>query len=458
MALSELKFIFCFLPAFLILYLPAKGDLKKYIMLSGSMLFYYIGAGAGALLLLSAMILSSFYAAKLIAGPGSGKAIFRISCTAMLLPLLFYKYLRFFFTFFSSSDAVPFRMENIIIPLGISFFTFEIISYLADVKRGTIEPEHNLLSYACFITSFPKLMSGPIVRFKDFQYNKPTRPYIEDGFALFVIGLGMKVLIADSLSQVWEFMKRTGFEYISTPLAWIGAASYSLELYFDFNGYSLMAKGIGSMCGYDIPLNFDLPYISRSVSEFWRRWHITLGTWFRDYVYIPLGGSRNGEIRMVLSLFTVWILTGLWHGAGWNFILWGSVHYIFIVSEKLFFKSFPDRHPVLSRFLLCFIIIQTWIIFAIESPASLGAYFSRLYPFFNNGGAFYSGTHDFLSIPVSCYTAALTGIILCLPFTRKFYEKHKRSVLMTVLLFIVFWSSVYLVSVRGSGSFIYFNF
>ena len=319
---------------------------------------------------------------------------------------------------------------------------------------------------------------------------KTTRENLEDGFAVFVIGLGMKILIADGLAPQWQYIQRIGYENISTTLAWIGAFGYSLQLYFDFHGYSLMAMGIGKMFGFDLPLNFDLPYLSLSVSEFWRRWHITLGSWFRDYLYIPLGGSKNGKWRMVLSLTVVWLFTGLWHGVGLNFILWGVCLLVLILLEKFVFKKFFENHPALGHLYVCFVIPQTWVIFAIPDLKDIGYYFSRLYPdicslfgrmnagicnligrlspdVYNRlglqnltfgGVSEFVNKLDFVEVVNSNWWVVFAGIFLCLPFFRRWFTKRGKGVVMTVFLLAVFWVSVYVISRQGSNPFMYFNF
>ena len=265
------------------------------------------------------------------------------------------------------------------LPLGVSFYLFQSAGYLIDVYRGE-EAEKNLIDYAAFTIAFPQLTMGPILRWREWRgalkARTVTREDVFSGFELFVVGLCFKVLLADQLAPLWASLERIGYEYLSTPLAWLGAVSYSLQLYFDFSGYSLMAMGLGQMLALPVPRNFDLPYTARSVSEFYRRWHITLGTWFRDYVYIPLGGSRNGNARTVLSLTVVWFFTGLWHGASWNFVLWGVMLLGFILLEKFCIGNFLKKYKVLSHVYLLFVIPQTWVIFRITRLKDVGAYFA----------------------------------------------------------------------------------
>ena len=242
----------------------------------------------------------------------------------------------------------------------------------------------------------------------------------------------------------------------AAPLAWFGAVGYSLQLYYDFAGYSLMAMGLARMLGFVIPRNFDLPYCSRSISEFWRRWHITLGIWFRDYLYIPLGGSRNGKRRLLLSLFVVWTLTGLWHGAAWNFVLWGLVLFVFIALEKFCIGSFLERHRFLSRLYFLFLIPQTWVVFRISDLGELGDYFSRLYPFLSSGESVFAG--DLLRQLKSYWWLFALGILLATPWPRRFYEKYRATPLVWLPLFAVFWLCLYLIATGTGNPFLYARF
>ena len=265
-----------------------------------------------------------------------------------------------------------------------------------------------------------------------------------------------KVVLADQLASLWTALERIGFAYLSAPLAWFGAVGYSLQLYYDFAGYSLMAMGLARMLGFVIPRNFDLPYCSRSISEFWRRWHITLGIWFRDYLYIPLGGSRNGKRRLFLSLFVVWTLTGLWHGAAWNFVLWGLVLFVFIALEKFCIGGFLERHRFLSRLYFLFLIPQTWVVFRISDLGELGDYFSRLYPFLSSGESVFAG--DLLRQLKSYWWLFALGILLATPWPRRFYEKYRATPLVWLPLFAVFWLCLYLIATGTGNPFLYARF
>ena len=462
MSFSDLRFIFYFLPSFVLLHTLAPQRLRNVLLVAGSLVFYAVGAGARDTAVLCAVVLVNYLLGRWI---GSERGELRTGVlflgVALNLGCLFYfKYLSAALRLLSLRTGADFSFLRIVLPLGISFYVFQSISYLADVHRETVAPERNLINFAAYLLAFPQLLIGPILRYGDVREalsgRTVRRSDLEEGFELFVIGLGLKVLLADQLSTLWAMLERIGFAYISTPLAWFGAVGYSLQLYFDFCGYSLMAMGLGRMLALPIPRNFDQPYLSRSVSEFYRRWHITLGTWFRDYIYIPLGGSRRGTARTFLSLAAVWVLTGLWHGATLNFLLWGVLLLLFIVLEKLGLRYFLGRHALLSHLYLLFVIVQSWVVFRITDMHALRAYFCRLYPFFGGGTAPYPG--DFVRLLSSYWHLFAIALFFCLPFPRRFYEKHRGSVLVWLPLLGVFFLSVYFIATASGSPFLYSRF
>ena len=277
-----------------------------------------------------------------------------------------------------------------------------------------------------------------------------------DAFVAEAHRLGMKVLLADRLGFLWNDIQTIGFESISTPLAWLGAAAYSMELYFDFAGYSLIAVGIGRMIGLPAIKNFDQPYSSRSVSEFYRRWHMTLGSWFRDYLYIPLGGNRKGTLRTVFNLLLVWAVTGFWHGGGLHFILWGMILGLLVVIEKLWIGKWLKKSKILSHVYVLFVIPLTWMVFAIPTLPEIGVYFARLFPFFGVGSAVNPG--DFAKELTLFIPELVGGILLCIPQVYRWCEKHRKNVIVVAALFVVFWYSVYRMANAANNPFMYANF
>ena len=463
MSFSTLPFLFYFLPAFLAVYYIVPARFRNAVLALGSLLFYWLSAGTGALLVLVALILVNFAAGRLIEDAhGDERRAWLILALACDVGSLFYfKYMGWFLENLGRLTNTDSSFFRVALPLGVSFYVFQSIAYVADVYRGDAEAERSLLDYAAFQAMFPQLVMGPILRLRDvsaeLHTNRPfSRAAVESGFSLFVVGLGCKVVLADQLASLWTALERIGFAYLSAPLAWFGAVGYSLQLYYDFAGYSLMAMGLARMLGFVIPRNFDLPYCSRSISEFWRRWHITLGTWFRDYLYIPLGGSRNGKRRLLLSLFVVWTLTGLWHGAAWNFVLWGLVLFVFIALEKFCIGSFLERHRFLSRLYFLFLIPQTWVVFRISDLGELGDYFSRLYPFLSSGESVFAG--DLLRQLKSYWWLFALGSLLATPWPRRFYEKYRATPLVWLPLFAVFWLCLYLIATGTGNPFLYARF
>ena len=275
------------------------------------------------------------------------------------------------------------------LPLGISYYIFKIISYEVDVCTGKIAPEKNFITFAVYVLFFPQLIVGPIVKYREMAdqlhdgANRCTPARAEHGAELFVFGLAKKVILADSIGALWTDIigaGGVGLTNVSTPLAWLGIIAYSLQLYFDFAGYSEMSNGLAALLGFDCPANFNLPYISGSITEFWRRWHITLSGWFRDYIYIPLGGNRKGQARQLLNMFLVWAATGIWHGASWNFIAWGLYYFVLLTIEKNFLLKYLKKGKVWPHIYTLFLVVLGWGLFTCNAPgAPLGLLLSRLF-------------------------------------------------------------------------------
>ncbi len=299
--------------------------------------------------------------------------------------LFYFKYTDFFISNINALSGIGIPLLELTLPLGISFYTFQTMSYTIDVYRRKVEPERNIINFGAYVTMFPQLIAGPIVKYTDvadrlnMKKGRIDLPRIEEGIKLFIFGLAKKVLIANSVGALWTEVGVLGYSEVSTPLSWLGILAYSLQIYFDFSGYSLMAIGLGKMMGFDFPDNFNLPYISRSITEFWRRWHMTLSGWFREYVYIPLGGNRNGLKRQILNLFIVWGLTGFWHGADWNFILWGLYYFILLTAEKLFLLKFLEKHKIFGHIYSIFAIVVGWALFAVVGLDDLTTFLSSMF-------------------------------------------------------------------------------
>jgi alginate O-acetyltransferase complex protein AlgI len=345
-------------------------------------------------------------------------------------------------------------------PLGISFYTFTVISYILDVYTEKVEAETSFLCAGIYMMLFPKMISGPIVTYPELVVEIRERSMklsdIEEGLVVFTIGIGFKVILANHFGILWNDIGTVGFDSISTPLAWIGAIGYSSELYFDFQGYSLMAIGIGRMLGFHLPKNFNHPYRSKSIGEYYRRWHISLGQWFKNYLYIPLGGNRKGTFRTVMNLLVVWIITGVWHGITLNFFLWGLVLWILIVFEKLFFKNIISKGELLPHLYILFVMPLTWMIFAINNIGEIGIYFSRLFPFF--GTASYVNETDYIRYLHNYTVFFIVAFFISLPVADKLYKKYKGNMLFKAMLFLVFWVCVYEMANGLNNPFLYFRF
>ena len=375
---------------------------------------------------------------------------YRVALAAVIAPVVIYKIGAVF-------------DQNLMGFLGISYITFKAVQVIIEV-RDDIITEMNFPDYLYFLVFFAPFTSGPIDRSRRFTEDA-NRVYTPREYGD-LLSRGLLLLL---VGAVYQMVLGSVFHHFFTPAPlgdgpwwWeIGAQvkdayMYGFYLFFDFAGYSLMAMGLARMLGFVIPRNFDLPYCSRSISEFWRRWHITLGIWFRDYLYIPLGGSRNGKRRLLLSLFVVWTLTGLWHGAAWNFVLWGLVLFVFIALEKFCIGSFLERHRFLSRLYFLFLIPQTWVVFRISDLGELGDYFSRLYPFLSSGESVFAG--DLLRQLKSYWWLFALGILLATPWPRRFYEKYRATPLVWLPLFAVFWLCLYLIATGTGNPFLYARF
>lgn len=348
-----------------------------------------------------------------------------------------------------------------VLPLAISFYTFQVTSYLIDVYRRTIPAEKSLFKFASYLYMFPQLLSGPLVSYaslsKKLDNPRLSLARVDSGIKDFTVGMGLKVLLANQIGGLWNDIGGIGFDCISTPLAWMGVLSFSLQLYFDFYGYSLMAIGLGKMLGFRLPRNFRHPYMSLSMTEFWRRWHITLGAWFKDYLYIPLGGNRCRAWRNVFNLLIVWLATGFWHGASWNFLLWGLILFALIALEKYAVKSTLERYPVLGHTYMFLLIPLTFLVFAVSDISQLGIYFERLFPFLP-GEPINISPGDYLAHAEQYGWLLIIGLVFCTTWPRKIYERIKNKLPGTLVLLAIFWLSVYCLYRGLNDPFMYFRF
>lgn len=430
---------------------PAKA--KNFVLLAGSLVFYTCGEPWYVLLLVMSVLLN-FYSAKMIdriKEQGDRRAVFLVTLFVDVGLLAFFKLSPFMQKWLGGEIALP---------LGISFYTFQILSYLIDVYRREIPAEKSLISFATYAAMFPQISSGPIVYYSEISGalhgRRVTLKDLDNGLKTFVYGLGMKILVADRLAILWHELQTTGFVSISTPLAWLGAFSYSMQLYFDFYGYSLMAVGLGRMLGFKLPQNFNMPYMAKSIREFYRRWHMTLGRWFRKYIYIPLGGSRRGLAVTLRNLLIVWLLTSFWHGAGTHFFFWGLGLCLFIMLERIMdMGGVLDRSKVFGHLYVLFVVPLTWVCFAIPDLGDLRTYFGRLF-------GFVAGVNvkagDFLQALQNYGLYLLVGVLLCTPLPKKLFERFKNNFFGMVILAILFWMCVDRIYSAGNNPFMYLRF
>lgn len=353
------------------------------------------------------------------------------------------------------------KMSNHLMP-GISFVVFTAISLLFDCYRKRVYGK-GILDMMAYLLFFPKLLSGPIARMEDMEIRtiqilgeKTNHVWanLESGVVCFIVGLGYKVLLANQLAGLWYQVQTIGFESISTPLAWLGLAGYSLQLYFDFQGYSLMAIGIAKMLGYTLPENFDSPYLSKSVSEFYRRWHMTLGSWFRDYIYIPLGGSQKGLMRTICNLTIVWILTAVWHGMHLNFLLWGFYLLFWIVLEKIGLRRILERFPVLGHGYILLVIPLSWVFFSLTDMTDIVQCFLRL--FGQQGVQVAAG--DYIKYGKMYAPFLLASIFFAFPYGERWLRANCKKGICVLLLLVIFWVSVYELAMGLENPFMYFRF
>jgi alginate O-acetyltransferase complex protein AlgI len=383
MLFSSLEFLYFFLPLTVILYFIAPRRLKNGILLVMSMLFYAFGEPKYIFLMMITILANFFFGIAC----NRERRTKKFCRTFLVIAIAFNVSLLVFFKYFNFLTA-PFNFITplaLSLPVGISFYTFQALSYVADVYKNDVEPSKDPISFAAYISLFPQLIAGPIVRYKDVCSSLRSRRHSFDlaaeGIRRFLTGLSKKVLLANPAGEMWERISSFSAEQSGVLGAWLGIIFYAFQIYFDFSGYSDMAIGLGKIFGFEFPENFNYPYVSKSITDFWRRWHITLSSFFREYVYIPLGGNRKGNARTYLNLFAVWSLTGLWHGASVNFIAWGLYYFLILVIEKAFLKKFLDRLPSFIRHLYSlFFILIGWLIFSADTlPMGAMGYLERMF-------------------------------------------------------------------------------
>ena len=469
MTFSNLFFPFVFLPVCLLLYLIMPKRLKNLLLVLCSLVFFSWGTPEYLLLMLASLLFNYFTGLQLGAQKETGKnglAKFTL-VTAVIVNLLllgFFKYYGLLLESITGLFGTPMKAQQLPVPIGLSFFTFSVLSYLFDVNRGKVPAAKNIINFSLFVTFFPKLVSGPIVQYSamagQLAEHPITREKFGSGARLFLIGLAKKVLIANTLGLSFYAISALQPSELSAATAWLGAILYSLMLYFDFGGYSEMAIGLAGMFGFEISKNFDYPYISSSISEFWRRWHISLGAWFRDYIYIPLGGSREGESKTIRNLLIVWLLTGIWHGANWTFLVWGVYYGLLLVMEKFVMRDVVEKMPKILRHLFTvLLVIIGWVFFFSDSIGNAISYLGSMFGF--GSGIFDSTALYYLG---SSWLILIVAVVAALPFVTRFFSKlYNRKGNLAVILSVVFFGLLLLLCVASMmndtySTFLYFQF
>lgn len=470
MVFSSLDFLFVFAPLAFTAYYLVPSRFRNICLLLFSLAFYIYGTWDKPLyILLFAVTAVVNWVIGLLMDKSRHRRTWLVVGLVYDFGWLFvFKYAGFLFSTLQScfdawwpSAGVQLPQVEFLLPLAISFYTFQITSYLIQVFRGTVPAEKSFLKLATYLCMFPQLISGPLVSYsslsRQLDHPRISLPRIDDGLKDFTVGMGLKVLLANQIGNLWNDIGGIGFDSISTPLAWMGIVAFSLQIYFDFYGYSLMAIGLGKMLGFTLPENFRHPYMALSMTDFWRRWHITLGSWFREYLYIPLGGNRRGTWRTVFNLLIVWLCTGFWHGASWNFLLWGFILFCFITLEKYAIKPTLERYPVLGHTYMFLLIPLSFLVFAVTDMGQLGIYFERLFPFLP-GEAINISPGDYIVHAKQYGILLIIGMVFCTPWPRRIYKRIKNNLLGTLLLLSIFWLSVYCLYMGLNDPFMYFRF
>lgn len=461
---SSIIFLFYFLPIVLLLFTIAPKKAKNLVLLLSSILFYSWGEPVYVFLMIFSAVFNYFMAidikkAQMKAQTGKGTLWFTVLINLFILG--FFKYYGFFMETVNSIFNTEFSYAPLALPVGISFYTFQALSYIFDVYRGNVKVQTSLIKFALYLSLFPQLIAGPIVKYKDIDRQLDERVIslekFGEGTGRFIIGLGKKVILANNFGAIHTAVLSMGDDQTAVLTYWIGIIAYTLQIYFDFSGYSDMAIGLGKMFGFTFMENFNYPYLSKTVTEFWRRWHISLSTWFREYVYIPLGGNRVTVHRHIINLLIVWSLTGLWHGASWNFVAWGLYYGILLIAEKYFLGKYLEKAPASIRHIYTMlIVIVGWVFFSCESLTAALAYLKVL---FFAGGVPIANSHTLYLLKTNL-VFLIIGAVAATPEPIKQFEKlNKKSgvIGIALLMSLLLFSTAYLIF--GSyNPFLYFRF
>ena len=468
MVFSSIIFMFTFLPLSLLLYYIMPRKFKNLILLMISLVFYAWGEPVYVLLMIFTIVFD--YIMALIIDSNredkvKSKVIFIGTIGVNLLILGFFKYYGFLIDNINLLFNLNLQYKNLALPIGISFYTFQTLSYVVDVYLDKVKVQKSLISFALYVTMFPQLVAGPIVKYSDIDYQLTNRKEsinkFGQGVDRFIIGLGKKVLLANNIGIIWTTIQGMNIDSISVLTSWIGIIAYTFQIYFDFSGYSDMAIGLGNMFGFEFIENFNYPYISTSISEFWRRWHISLGTWFREYVYIPLGGNRVSTLKHIRNLFVVWLLTGLWHGASWNFVVWGLYYGFILFMEKIILHKILSKTPKFIKHIYTMLLVMIgWVLFGSVDLTSALEYLKVMFglsgnALVDNSAIYYLYTNIKLLIILTLCSTPIVSIIF-----RQIIKKGKSVGILfavSINIIIILISIAYLVN-ETYNPFLYFRF
>lgn len=468
MVFSSLIFLFVFLPITLLIYYISPRPIRNLVLFIVSLIFYAWGEPIYILIMLFSTFFDYFNGLFMDKYRDNKKITNLVLINSLVVNLgilCFFKYYGFIITNINNFFSLNLKTLDLPLPLGISFYTFQTLSYTIDVYLDKVPVQKNIISFGTYVTMFPQLVAGPIVRYSDVAWEidnrKESLGLFGEGAELFVIGLSKKVLLANSIGALWKSVKAIPIENVSVLSAWLGIIAFTFQIYFDFSGYSDMAIGLGKMFGFNFMKNFDYPYISKSVTEFWRRWHISLGTWFKEYVYIPLGGNRLGRLKQYRNLFIVWFLTGLWHGANWNFILWGLYYFLFLVIEKTYLnKCLKDKPEFISHIYTLLVVIIGWVFFEFENISEGMKFIQTMFgiggnPVYDGTALYYLYTNWILFVVLAiCSTSLLKKRVHKL---KEDINTKESIVYSLIILLLLFLCTAYLVN-ESYNPFLYFRF
>ncbi|HIY21163.1 MAG TPA: MBOAT family protein [Candidatus Flavonifractor merdigallinarum] len=466
MVFSSLYFLFLYLPIVLFVYYITPLRWRNAWLLVVNLVFYGWGEPKYIVLMLFTILLD--YAAGLVVARCKEQGRDTEARVAVAVALVLNLAILFFFKYWDlvartfQHFGVDMPVLNLALPIGISFYTFQTMTYPVDVYRGDADAQKNVIHFGTFVTLFPQLIAGPIIKYKELADQMTHRTHSPEQFAsgvqVFTVGLAKKVLLANNIGKLWDVYLALPTPELTVAGAWLGVLAFSLQLYFDFSGYSDMAVGLGRMLGFEFPRNFNYPYISKSITEFWRRWHISLGSWFREYLYIPLGGNRVSKPRLFFNLFVVWAATGIWHGASWNFLIWGLYFAVLIILEKAFLGKLLEKLPaVVQHVYALFLVLVSWAIFAVEDFGHMGIYLKAMFGSAPGGLTSPSVGYYFSSFLPTLLVACLAATPLAAKLWAKLSVKAVKVVLPVVVLAGLIFSTAYLVD-ASYNPFLYFRF